>query len=67
MTLRSGRLFYSSGAYPESPLAPMTERLFEVEADPTARVRFEGDGSGPAPAITVLYSDGTIDEAPRSE
>jgi CubicO group peptidase (beta-lactamase class C family) len=67
VTLRGGRLFYSSGAYPESPLAPMTERLFEVEADPTARVRFEGDGSGPAPAITVLYSDGTIDEAPRTE
>jgi CubicO group peptidase (beta-lactamase class C family) len=67
VTLRRGRLFYSSGAYPESPLAPMTERLFEVEADPTARVRFEGDGSGPAPAITVLYSDGTIDEAPRTE
>ena len=47
--LREGRLYYESSARPTSPLAPMGEDLFEVEADPFVRVRFvvEG-GTGPA-------------------
>jgi hypothetical protein len=65
VTLREGRLFYSSGAYPASPLTPMTERLFEVGAEPTARVRFDGGGSGRPDRIVVLYRDGTADQAPR--
>jgi len=65
VTLRNGRLFYSSGAYPDSPLTPMTERLFEVAAEPTTRVHFEGTGSRRAGRIVVLYSDGTADQATR--
>jgi hypothetical protein len=65
VTMRDGRLFYSGGTYPASPLTPMTERLFEVAAEPTARVRFDDIGSGPAGRITVLYSDGTVDQAIR--
>jgi hypothetical protein len=65
VTLREGRLFYSGGAYPASPLTPRTERLFEVGAEPTARVRFEGGGSGRPDRIVVLYRDGTADQAPR--
>jgi CubicO group peptidase (beta-lactamase class C family) len=66
VTLRDGRLFYSGGAYPASPLTPMTERLFEVAAEPTARVRFDDAGSGRAARIVVLYSDGTADQALRA-
>ena len=43
----------------------MTERLFEVAAEPTARVRFDETGSGRAARIVVLYSDGTADQAMR--
>ena len=35
-------------------------------ADPTIRIRFVGGGAGPAPGIVAIYSDGTIDEWPRS-
>jgi CubicO group peptidase (beta-lactamase class C family) len=65
VSLQEGRLFYSGGAYPASPLTPMTERLFEVATEPTARVRFDEAGSGRAARIVVLYSDGTVDEAMR--
>jgi CubicO group peptidase (beta-lactamase class C family) len=65
ITMQDGRLFYSGGAYPASPLTPMTERLFEVASEPTTRVRFDDVGSGRAGRITVLYSDGTADEAIR--
>ena len=65
VTLREGRLFYSNGAYPASPLTPMTQRLFEVAAEPTTRVRFDDAGSGPANRIVVLSSDGTADQATR--
>jgi CubicO group peptidase (beta-lactamase class C family) len=65
VTMREGRLFYSAGAYPASPLTPMTDRLFEVAAEPTARVRFDDAGSGRATRIVVLYSDGTADQATR--
>jgi CubicO group peptidase (beta-lactamase class C family) len=65
VTLREGRLFYSGGAYPASPLTPMTKGLFEVAAEPTARVRFDDVGLGSAARIVVLYNDGTADEAVR--
>jgi CubicO group peptidase (beta-lactamase class C family) len=65
VTMRDGHLFYSGGAYPASPLTPMTERLFEVAADPTTRVRFDNAGSGRVAGIVVLYSDGTADQAMR--
>jgi CubicO group peptidase (beta-lactamase class C family) len=67
VTLAHGKLFYSSGAYPASPLVPMTERLFEVSAEPTTRVRFDPAGSGRPDRIVVLYSDGTADQATRLE
>ena len=51
---------------PESPLTPIAEDLFEVDADPTLRIRFVGDGAGPAAKIIGIYSDGTMDEWPRS-
>jgi hypothetical protein len=65
VTLREGRLFYSGGAYPASPLTPMTKRLFEVAAEPTVRVRFDDVGLGSAAIFVVLYNDGTADEAVR--
>jgi CubicO group peptidase (beta-lactamase class C family) len=66
VTLRGGRLFYKGGPYPESPLEPMAEDLFEVEADPTLRVRFMGDGVAPAPRLIEISRDGSVEEAPRS-
>jgi CubicO group peptidase (beta-lactamase class C family) len=67
VTRRGGQLFYSAGAYPDSPLTPLTQRLFEVTAEPTTRVRFDDAGSGRAARIVVLYSDGTADQATRVE
>jgi CubicO group peptidase (beta-lactamase class C family) len=67
ITLRDGRLLYNGGANPESPLIPMTENLFEVEADPMFRIRFVGDGVLPAAKLLALYSDGSIEESMRSE
>jgi hypothetical protein len=66
ITMRYGRLYYKGGANPESPLTPMAEDLFEVEADPTFRIRFVGDGVGPAAKLIGLYSDGSIEESVRS-
>jgi tetratricopeptide (TPR) repeat protein len=66
VALRDGRLYYKGGFKPESPLAPMADDLFEVEADPTARVQFVTDGAGPAAKLLAIYSDGTMDEAARS-
>ncbi len=66
ITLRSVRLYYSGGLKPESPITPMAPDLFEVTADPTTRLRFVGGGAGPALEIVAIYSDGTIDEWPRS-
>jgi hypothetical protein len=66
IALRDGRLRYRRGVNPESPLTPMATDLFEVETDPTVRVRFVGGGAGPAAKIIGIYSDGTIDEWPRS-
>jgi hypothetical protein len=46
--------------------------LFEVDADPTLRIRFvgdgdgDGDGAGPAAKLIGIYSDGTLDEWARS-
>jgi len=65
VSLQDGRLFYSGGAYPASPLTPMTKRLFEVATEPTARVRFDEAGAGHAARIVVLHSDGTADQAMR--
>jgi CubicO group peptidase (beta-lactamase class C family) len=64
--LRHGRLFYHGGANPESPLIPMAADLFEVEADPMLRIRFVGDGLGPAGKLLALYSDGSVEEFMRS-
>ena len=66
VAVRNGRLYYK-GAQPESPLNPIAEDLFEVDADPTLRVRFVGDGAGPAVKLIGIYSDGTMDEWPRSQ
>ncbi|MGH7512642.1 MAG: serine hydrolase [Gemmatimonadales bacterium] len=66
VTLREGRLYYAGAASPESPLSPMTENLFEVEADPTVRLRFVG-GTRTGARLIGIYSDGTIDEWARSD
>jgi CubicO group peptidase (beta-lactamase class C family) len=66
IALRDGRLYYAGGASPESPLTPMAADLFEVEADPTVRIRFAGNGVSPAAKLIAIYSDGTFDEWARS-
>jgi hypothetical protein len=66
--LRSeGRLYYAGAVSAESPLSPMTEDLFEVEADPTVRLRFVGVGTRTGEGLIGIYSDGTIDEWARSD
>jgi hypothetical protein len=44
----------------------MGQDLFELASDPAVRVRFVEDRVGPADRIVVRYSDGTVDEWPRS-
>jgi tetratricopeptide (TPR) repeat protein len=63
--VRNGRLFYKSAVSAESPLTPIAEDLFEVDADPAIRIRFVGVDDGPAAKLVGLYSDGTMDEWPR--
>ena len=66
VTLRGGRLYYAGGARPESPLTPMGDDLFEVEAEPTSRIRFVVEAPGPPSRLIELFSDGTLDEWRRS-
>ncbi|HEY7642576.1 MAG TPA: serine hydrolase [Steroidobacteraceae bacterium] len=66
VALRDGRLHYKGAISPESTLTPIAAELFEVDADPTLRIRFVGDGAGPAVKLVGIYSDGTLDEWPRS-
>ena len=66
IAMHDGRLYYRRGASPESPLTPMAEDRFELEADPALRIRFDTDGAGPAAKLIEIYSDGTIDESVRS-
>ena len=66
ITLRDGRLYYRRGASPESPLTPMAEDLFELEADPDAPRPFRGGGCGAGAKLIEMSSDGTIDESVRS-
>lgn len=67
VAVRNGRLYYKGAVSPESPLTPIAENLFEVDADPTLRIRFVGDGAGSAVKLIGIYSDGTMDEWPRSQ
>jgi len=64
---RNGRLYYKGAVSPESALTPIAEDLFEVDADPTLRIRFVGDTARPAVKLIGIYSDGTTDEWPRSQ
>src|SRR5262249_4664263 len=64
--VRNGRLYYKSVVSPESPVSVIAEDLFEVDADTTLRIRFVGDGAGPAVKLIGIYSDGTMDEWARS-
>lgn len=66
IAFRDGRLRYRRGATPESPLAPLAADLFEVETDPTVRLRFVGGGHGPAAKLVGVYRDGSIDEWDRT-
>ena len=66
IALRSGRLYYEGGVSPASPLTPLAEDLFEVDADPTVRVRFVRGGAKSAEKMIGIYSDGSIDEWVRS-
>ncbi len=65
VALRRGRLHYSGGGRPESPLMPMAEALFEVEGDPTIRVRFVGDGRRQAVKLVEMWRDGSAEESLR--
>jgi hypothetical protein len=67
ITVRNGRLYYRRGSNPESPLRPMAQDLFEVEANPALRVRFVGAAAGPAAKLIEVDSEGTIDESVRSK
>jgi len=66
VAIRDGRLYYRGAVTPESQLTPISKDLFEVDADPTQRIRFVGAESGPAAEIIGLNADGTMDEWPRS-
>ncbi len=44
----------------------MAEDLFEIEANPSLRVRFVARGQEPADKLVEIDSDGTIDESARS-
>lgn len=63
--LRGDRLYYASGMDPESRLVAMAEDLFEVETDPSVRIRFVGDDGSPAVKLVGLSSDGGKEESPR--
>ena len=65
ITLSDGRLHYRRDGSPESLLIPMAEDLFELETDPTLRVRFVGAGAGPARKLIEVSNDGSIDESAR--
>lgn len=67
VAVRNGRLYYKGALSPESPLSPIADDLFEVDADPTIRIRFVGAGVGPAMKVIGIYSDGTMDEWARSQ
>jgi len=62
VSVKNGRLIYTGVTTPESRLTPITDDLFEVDADPTLRVRFVDDGA----KLIGVYRDGTMDEWPRS-
>ena len=66
VAVRNGRLYYKGAVSPESPLTAIATDLFEVDADPAVRIRFVGPESAPAVKLFGIYSDGTIDEWPRS-
>ena len=65
--LRGGRLHYGGGAEPESPLLPLSADLFELERDPAVRVRFVGNGAGPAAELVAVYRDGSVDRWSRAK
>ena len=67
ISLREGRLHYRRGGSPESLLIPMAEDLFELETDPTLRVRFVGAGAGPPRKLIEISTDGSIDESARTK
>jgi tetratricopeptide (TPR) repeat protein len=67
VAIRNGRLYYKGAVSPESPVSAISENLFEVDADPTLRIRFVGDGTRPAVKLIGISSDGTMDEWPRSQ
>jgi hypothetical protein len=65
VTLREGRLWYRRGANAASALVPMAADLFEVEVEPTLRVKFVVE-PGAADRLIELSSDGSIEEAGRT-
>ncbi|HKS54663.1 MAG TPA: serine hydrolase [Steroidobacteraceae bacterium] len=62
VAVRNGRLYYKGVLTPESALTPIARDVFEVDADPSIRVRFVDDGA----RLVGISSDGTLDEWPRS-
>ena len=66
ITLRDGVLYHRDGADRESLLTPMAGDLFEMEAEPTCRIRFASKNAGPASKLIGICSDGTIEESARS-
>ncbi len=66
VTLRDGRLYYEGGSKPRSPLRPMTDDLFELEVDPTIRVRFSRDGVGGTAKLVEIWNDGSAEDFQRT-
>ncbi len=66
VTVRDGRLWYEGGPTSASWLTPMSDTLFEVQAEPATRLHFAGGGPEPPVKLVGIYRDGTMDEWPRS-
>jgi CubicO group peptidase (beta-lactamase class C family) len=67
VSLREGRLYYQRDDNPEHQLIPLSQDLFALSGSQTFRLRFVGNGEGPAAKIIGIYSDGRTDESVRSK
>ena len=65
MTARGAGSTDGGGADPESSLVPMGADLFELERDPSVRIRFVGDGVRPSTELVAIYRDGSVDRWSR--
>lgn len=61
ITMEDGQLFYQREDRPKMALVPLAEDLFELEAVPYFRLRFDRDPSGSIIAVTGMYDNGHTD------